>query len=120
MAHEEQTYACLLCASIFLRERHRRRITTEASIRRESELREEVDGAFRTGAAITVASWRMLPASEPTLAASATTVIAAPILNANLPTIPHSRVPSEGTEKLLWSEVKTPRTRRDSSLLAAC
>ena len=32
------------------------------------------------GAAITVASWRMLPASEPTLAASATTVIAAPIL----------------------------------------
>ncbi len=27
-----------------------------------------------------VASWRMLPASEPTLAASATTVIAAPAL----------------------------------------
>ena len=36
---------------------------------------------LRTGAAITVASWRMLPASEPTLAASATTVIATPILS---------------------------------------
>ncbi len=34
-----------------------------------------------TGAAITVPSWRMLPASQPTLAASATTVIAAPILS---------------------------------------
>ena len=34
-----------------------------------------------TGAAITGPSWRMLPASQPTLAASATTVIAAPILS---------------------------------------
>ena len=40
----------------------------------------EPDGV-RTGATITVPSWRMLPASEPTLAASATTVIAAPILS---------------------------------------
>ena len=38
-------------------------------------------GGVRTGAEITAASWRMLPASEPTLAASATTVIAAPIVS---------------------------------------
>ena len=37
--------------------------------------------SVRTGAVITVAPWRMLPASEPTLAASATTVIAATILS---------------------------------------
>ncbi len=36
---------------------------------------------IRIGASITVASWRMLPASEPTLAASATTVISAPVLS---------------------------------------
>ncbi len=35
----------------------------------------------RTGAPISVPSWRMLPASEPTLAASATTVISAPVQN---------------------------------------
>jgi len=37
-------------------------------------------GSLRTGASTNVPSWRMLPASEPTLAASATTAIAAPIL----------------------------------------
>ena len=38
----------------------------------------------RTGATITVPSWRMRPASEPTLATSATTVIAAPFLSETL------------------------------------
>ncbi len=37
--------------------------------------------SFRTGVPISVDSWWMLPASELTLAASATTVIAVPVLN---------------------------------------
>ncbi len=48
---------------------------------------------LRIGAAITVASWRMLPASEPTLAASATTVTAAPILKIGRPLGWHSIAP---------------------------
>ncbi len=39
------------------------------------------DHGLRTGAPISVPSWRKLPASEPTLAASATTVISAPVLS---------------------------------------
>ena len=60
----------------------------------------------------------MLPASEPTLAASATTVIAAPILNANLPTSSSPTSVPEGNRTTTIETVPQRAGSRDLPRLA--
>ena len=65
-----------------------------AMIPKQRVLSETLDkvGLLRTGASITVGTWRMLPASASTLAALATTVIDAPVLTRRDEPVRHKRI----------------------------